>query len=114
MRIKGGTKTRQRHKKILKENKGYVFARRRLYKVAKETYLHAGQYSYNDRKKRLSQMRSLWILRIGAALKKYGISYSRFINQLNRKNISLNRQVLSEFAIKHPSIFEKVVKFVVS
>lgn len=114
MRIKSGPKTRRRHKKILKHTKGYVFARRRLYKVAKESYLHAGQYSFAHRRKRLSQMRSLWINRLNAVLRNYNLSYSRFMHLLTTKNVTLNRLVLSELAIKEPSIFERIVQYVIS
>ncbi len=109
MRVKAGTNTRRRHKKILKAVKGYVRARSKLYKVARESYLHAGQYSFAGRKKRKSDMRSLWIMRLNAALRIHGISYSSFINSLKKHNIELNRKSLSELAINEPNVFSQLV-----
>lgn len=109
MRVKGGFKARRRHNKILKAVKGFVRGRRKLYKVAKESYLHAGQYSTSGRRHRLSQMRSLWIVRLNAALDAKGISYSKFIGKLNKSDIELNRKSLSELAIHEPEVFSKLV-----
>lgn len=109
MRVKGGTKARRRHNKILKAVKGYVRGRSKLYKVAKESYLHAGQYATQGRRKRLSQMRSLWIVRLNAALREKGISYSKFINLLSKSEVELNRKSLSELAIQEPEVFSKLV-----
>lgn len=109
MRVKGGVKTRRRHKRILKSVKGYRHARSRLYKVAKESYLHAGQYSFAGRKKRISQMRSLWIVRLNAALRQRGLTYSRFISILHTNKIELNRKMLSELAIQRPEVFDLLV-----
>lgn len=109
MRVKGGVKTRRRHKKILKAVKGYRNARRRLYKTAKEAYLHAGQYSTAGRRKRTGQMRQLWIVRLNAALRQEGITYSQFINKLNKSDLGLDRKSLSELAIQEPEVFKKLV-----
>ncbi len=109
MRVKGGPNTRRRHNKILKAVKGYVRGRRKLYKVAKESYLHAGQYSTQGRRKRQGQMRSLWIVRLNAALRAKGISYSKFINQLSKSEVELNRKSLSELAIQAPDVFSRLV-----
>lgn len=112
MRVKGGKITRRRHKKILKSTKGYRMTKSNLYKVAHEAYLHAGQYSYNHRKKRLNEFRKLWISRLNAALKPFELKYSRFKYHLKQKKVQLNNHVLSELAINFPETFKKVVEFV--
>lgn len=112
-RVKTGTVRRAAHKKILSANKGYRMTKRRLYKVAKEAYLHAGQYAYNSRRIKKRDFRTLWIGRITASLKLQdkAISYSKFINALAEKKISLNRKSLSELAVKFPEVFSSVFKF---
>lgn len=114
MRVKSGGIARRKHKKILKQVKGYRQARSKIYKRAKEAYLHAGQYALNGRRKRKGQMRSLWIVRLNAALRLKGISYSQFINKLNTSNVGLNRKMLSELAINAPSAFDAVVSKVIA
>lgn len=109
MRVKGGIVTRRRHKKVLKEVKGYRMSRSTLYRVAHEAYLHAGQYSYNDRKKRENTFRRLWISRINAAAKAHGVSYSRLMSNLRKKDIQLNRHILAELAVNFPETFRSVV-----
>ncbi|MEA3357165.1 MAG: 50S ribosomal protein L20 [Patescibacteria group bacterium] len=111
VRVKGGKVTRRRHKKILKSTKGYRLTKSKLYKVAHEAYLHAGQYSYNHRKKRLNQFRRLWISRINAAVRQEGLTYNTFINNLKGKKIQLNRHVLAELAVNFPETFSAVVEF---
>ncbi len=111
MRVKGGKVTKRRHKKILKQTKGYRLTKSKLYKVAHEAYLHAGQYSYNDRKKRLNQFRRLWISRINAAARERGTKYSVLMNNLRQNNIQLNRHVLAELAVNNPETFSSVVDF---
>ena len=81
----------------------------KLYKVAHEAYLHAGQYSYDDRKKREGNFRKLWISRINAAARAHGTTYSVLMNNLRQKNIQLNRHVLAELAVNFPETFSKVV-----
>lgn len=110
MRVKGGVKARRRHNKILKAVKGYVRGRSKLYKVAKESYLHAGQYSTAGRRHRAGQMRSLWIVRLNAAIREKGLSYSKFINMLSKSDVELNRKSLSELAIQEPDVFSKLVE----
>jgi large subunit ribosomal protein L20 len=110
MRTKGGKTTRRRHKKILKETKGYRLTKSKLYKVANEAYMHAGQYSYNDRRRKPSNMRKLWITKINAACKQNNIKYSEFINKLSEKNIKLNRKVLADLAMNEPNTFSFLVK----
>lgn len=110
-RSKTGVVRRRRHKKILKLAKGYRGTYSRLYKRAKEAVLHAGQYAYIGRKLRKRDMRRLWIIRLNAALRAIDekLSYSRFINQLKKANINLNRKVLSEIAVNDPETFKAIV-----
>ncbi len=98
-RVKRGVVAKARHKKVLKQAKGYRGARSRLYKVAKQAVDKAGQYAYRDRRQRKRQFRSLWIVRINAAARENGISYSRFIAGLNKASIELDRKVLSDLAV---------------
>lgn len=109
-RAKGGTKTRRRHKKILKLAKGYWGTKSKLYKPAVEAVDHALVYAYRDRRTRKRNFRQLWIARINAAAKLNGISYSRFIAGLKRAGIMLNRKVLADLAIKDPAGFTKIVE----
>ena len=110
MRVKTGKIRRRRHKKILKETKGYRLTKSKLYKVANEAYLHAGQYSYNDRRQRRSNMRKLWITRINAACKNNNIKYGEFINKLAEKNIKLDRKMLADIAVNEPQTFSFLVE----
>jgi len=110
MRVKGGTTRKRRHNKIISLTKGYRMSKSKLYKVAHEAYMHAGQYAYNDRKKRAGQMRELWIQKINAACKNNGIQYKELINGLKKKNIELDRKVLADIAVNDPSVFTFIVK----
>lgn len=109
-RVKGGMTTRRKHKKVLKLAKGYWMTRHKQIKKAKEAVLHADQYSFVGRKDKKKDFRQLWILRINAAVRPLGISYSSFINRLKIKKIDLDRKVLSQIAVEHPKVFEKLVK----
>ena len=109
-RAKGGAKTRQRRKKILKKAKGYVGGRHRLYKSANETVLRAGAFAYRDRKAKKRLNRSLWIVRINAACRMAGVSYSRFMAGLKKAGIALDRKVLAEIAYADPKAFEKLAE----
>lgn len=109
-RVKGGFRTRRTHKKILKMTKGYRGTRNRLFKRANEAVLRAGEHAFAGRKKRKRDMRRLWISRINGALTPYDIKYSRFIDALNKANITLNRKMLSEIAISDATAFETIVK----
>lgn len=108
MRIK--SPRRQRHKKILEAAKGFRDARRKRYKVAKEAVLHAGQYAYIGRKLRKRDLRSLWIIRLNAAAREQGLSYSRFISGLKKANIELDRKILADIAVQDPETFSKIVQ----
>lgn len=108
-RTKGGFKTRQRRKRVLKLAKGYWGARRKLYAVARETVDRALAYAFSGRKQRKRQFRSLWIIRINAALGREGLNYSRFIYGLKQAEIDLDRRVLADLATHDPAAFKKVV-----
>lgn len=95
MRIKRGITSHKKHKKLLKAVKGYRMTKHRLVKVAKEAYLHAGQYAYSGRKIRKRDFRRLWITRISAAVRRFGINYSQFIALAKKQNIIIDRKVLS-------------------
>lgn len=110
MRVKGGTVRRRKHNKILSKTKGYRMTRSRLYRVAHESYMHAGQYSFNDRKKRLGQMRRLWISRISAAANQNGLKYSELMKKLKDSKSELNKKTLAEIAFKYPESFSSIVK----
>ncbi len=110
MRVKGGTVRKRRHNKIIAKTKGYRMTKNSLYKVAHEAYMHAGQYSYNDRRKRAGDMRTLWIQKINAECKINDIQYKDFIDGMSKKNIELNRKVLADIAVNDPSVFSFIVK----
>ena len=105
-RVKGGTISRARHKKVMKQAKGYFGSKHRLYKSANEQVMHAGKYAFRDRRKKKRDFRKLWITRINAACRLNEISYSKFIDGLNKAGISINRKMLSEIAIDNPNAFK--------
>ena len=109
-RAKGGPKTRQRRKKILKKAKGYVGGRRKLYRTAAETVLRAGAFAYRGRKQKKRRARGLWIIRINAACREAGLSYSRFMAALKTAGILLDRKVLAEMAVSDPQGFAKLAE----
>lgn len=109
-RAKGGFKTRRRRKAILKKAKGYYSAKSRLYRIATEAVDKALRYSYRDRKVRKRDFRSLWIVRINAAIRSFGLTYSQFISLLKKAKISLNRKMLADMAYNNPVAFEKLVE----
>ena len=98
-RVKRGVTARRRHKKIIKLAKGYYNARRKVFRVAKQAVTKALQYAYIGRKQRKRQFRSLWIVRINAAARMYGMSYSRLMNGLKKANIELDRKALADIAV---------------
>ena len=108
-RVKGGTIARARRKKVLKEAKGYFGSKHRLYKTAHEQLMHSGQYAFRDRRQNKRNFRKLWIARINAACRENEISYSRFINGLNKAGITVNRKMLSELAIDNREAFADLV-----
>lgn len=109
-RVKRGVTSHQKHKKLLDLTKGYKGGRSKLVKQAKEASLHAGQYAFAGRRQRRRDMRRLWITQMGIALKKEGLSYSKFMGTLKAKNILLNRKMLSELAVHNFDAFKKVLE----
>jgi large subunit ribosomal protein L20 len=109
-RVKRGVTARARHKKILKQAKGYYGARSRVYRVAKQAVIKAGQYAYRDRKQRKRQFRALWIVRINAAARLCDISYSRLINGLTKANVAIDRKVLADIAVRDIDAFAVIAK----
>ena len=109
-RVRNGVVTKARHKKVLKEARGYFGSKHRLYKSAKEQLMHAGVYAYRDRRQKKREFRKLWIVRINAACRENEISYSRFIEGLNKAGVEVNRKMLSEIAINDPKAFSKLVE----
>ena len=108
-RVKGGTVARARRKKVLKEAKGYFGSKHRLYKTAHEQVMHSGVYAFRDRKQNKRNFRKLWITRINAGCRENEISYSRFIDGLNKAGVTVNRKMLSELAIDNKEAFSDLV-----
>ena len=98
-RVKRGVIAHRRHKKILGKAKGYYNARRKVYRTAKQAVIKAGQYAYRDRRAKKRDMRALWIVRINAAARQYGMSYSRLMNGLRKAGITVDRKVLADIAV---------------
>ena len=109
-RAKGGPKTRQRRKKVLKKAKGYFGGRRKLFRTAKETVLRAGAFAYRHRKQKKRLSRGVWIVRINAACRELGLSYSVFMNGLKKAGVTLDRKVLAELAVSDPAAFAKLAE----
>jgi len=104
-RVKRGVTAHARHKKILQAAKGYRGARSRVFRVAKQAVIKAGQYAYRDRRQRRRQFRQLWIVRINAAARECGLSYSRLIDGLHKANIEIDRKILAELAVVNKDAF---------
>ncbi len=111
-RARGGFKTRRRRKKILKMAKGYYSARSRLYKIATQAVDKALLHAYRDRKRKKREFRSLWIIRINAAVRALDMSYSQFMNKMKNMNIELNRKALADLAYNDPQAFNNLVEMV--
>jgi large subunit ribosomal protein L20 len=109
-RVKRGVTARRRHKKILKLAKGYFHARRKVFRVAKQAVTKAAQYAYIGRKQRKRQFRALWIVRINAGARQFGLSYSRFMNGLKKAEITLDRKVLADIAVHDIAAFGKLAE----
>ena len=107
-RVKRGVVAKARHKKILKEAKGYYGARSKAFKVAKQAVIKAGQYAYRDRRQRKRQFRALWIARINAAARDHDLSYSRLIHGLKLAEIEVDRKVLADIAVHDPEAFAAI------
>lgn len=110
MRVKGGFTTHRRHKKILKLTKGFQHGLRKRFRIAKEAILKALRHSYNHRRQKKGEFRSLWIVRINAAVRPKGLSYSQFINGLKKNNITINRKMLADMAITDKKSFDDLVE----
>lgn len=104
-RVKRGVTAHAKHKKVLKQAKGYYGARRKVFRVAKQAVIKAGQYAYRDRRQRKRQFRTLWIARINAGARECGLSYSRFINGLKKAGVELDRKVLADLAMFEKEAF---------
>lgn len=109
-RVKRGVVARARHKKILKQAKGYYGARSRTFRVAKQAVIKAGQYAYRDRRQRKRQFRQLWIARINAGARQNGLSYSKFINGLKKAAIEIDRKILADLAVFEKAAFSALVE----
>jgi large subunit ribosomal protein L20 len=107
-RVKRGTVTRARHKKVLRQAKGFRGRRKNVYRVAKQAVMKAGQYAYRDRRQRKRVFRALWIARINAAVRELGMSYSTFMAGLKRANIDIDRKVLADLAVADKAAFAKI------
>ena len=109
-RVKNSVATRARRKKVLKRAKGYFGSKHRLFKTAQEQVMHSERYAFRDRKQKKRDFRKLWITRINAGCRENGISYSRFIDGLNKAGVEVNRKMLSELAIYDKEAFDNLVK----
>lgn len=109
-RVKRGRVRARKRKKFLKLTKGYKWGRKKLIKLAKTAILKAGQHAYRGRKEKKRNFRRLWQIQINAAVRPYGMSYSKFIGKLKKANIQLDRKILANLANNHPKIFEKIIE----
>ena len=109
-RVTKANTAKKKHQKVLKATKGHYGARSRLYKTAKQSNIKSLQYAFRDRKNKKRTFRSLWISRINSASRSFGVSYSKFINGLVKKNIIIDRKILSDIATNDISTFEKILK----
>tara|TARA_B100000886_G_C20417908_1_gene490091 strand:- start:2344 stop:2691 length:348 start_codon:yes stop_codon:yes gene_type:complete len=113
-RVTKSVTAKAKHKKVLASTKGHYGARSRLYKTAKQSQIKSLQYAFRDRKNKKRNFRSLWISRINAGSSQIGVSYSKLINSLTKKNIVINRKILADLAVNDNQTFEKVVKQAIS
>jgi large subunit ribosomal protein L20 len=109
-RVKRGVTSRRRHKKVLKLAKGYFLGRSKLYKSAHEAVMHALDYSYRDRRNLKRDMRRLWIVRINAAARQNGLTYSTFMDRLRRANVTVDRKMLADLAVRDAAAFTRIVE----
>ena len=109
-RVKRGVTAHAKHKKVLKAAKGYYGRRKNTIRVAKQAVEKAGQYAFRDRKRRKRSFRALWIQRINAAVRPFGLNYSKFIDGLAKSGLTIDRKVLSDLAIREPAAFEAIVQ----
>ncbi len=109
-RVKRGVTAHARHKKVIDQAKGYRGRRKNVYRVAKQAVTKAGQYAYRDRRQRKRQFRALWIIRINAAARLFGLSYSRFMNGLSRAEIDIDRKILADLAVNDRDAFAQLAE----
>ncbi|MDP6184663.1 MAG: 50S ribosomal protein L20 [Gammaproteobacteria bacterium] len=109
-RVKRGVTAHARHKKVIDQAKGYRGRRKNVYRVAKQAVIKAGQYAYRDRRQRKRQFRALWIIRINAAARLFGLSYSRFMNGLSRAEIEIDRKILADLAVNDRDAFAQLAE----
>lgn len=109
-RVKRGVQAHARHKKVIDQAKGYQGRRKNVYRVAKQAVTKAGQYAYRDRRQRKRQFRALWIMRINAAARLFGLSYSRFINGLSLAEIEIDRKILADLAVNDREAFGQLAE----
>ncbi len=109
-RVKRGVTSHAKHKKVLKAAKGFYGRRKNTIRIAKQAVEKANQYAFRDRKRRKRTFRALWIQRLNAAVRPFGLNYSQFINGLNRSGLEIDRKVLSDLAIREPAAFEVIVE----
>ena len=109
-RVKRGVQAGRRHKKVLAKAKGYYNARRKVYRAAKQAVIKAGQYAYRDRRAKKRDFRALWITRINAAAREFGLSYSKIINGLKKAEIEIDRKMLADLAVNQPEAFATIAK----
>jgi large subunit ribosomal protein L20 len=110
VRVKGGTRTRYRHKKIVRQTKGYYGTRHRLFRRANEAWMKAQWYAYRDRRNRRRDLRRLWITRINAAARRNGLSYNRFIHGLKQAGVELDRKILADIAVRDAHAFAQLAE----
>jgi large subunit ribosomal protein L20 len=110
VRVKGGTRARYRHKKIVRQTKGYYGTRHRLFRRANEAWMKAQWYAYRDRRNRRRDLRRLWITRINAAARENGLSYNRFIHGLKLAGVELDRKILADIAVRDAGAFTQLVE----
>jgi large subunit ribosomal protein L20 len=109
-RVKRGVTARARHKKVLEQAKGYRGRRKNVFRIAKQAVTKAGQYAYRDRRQKKRQFRALWIVRINAAARQFGLSYSRFMDGLKKAAIEIDRKVLADLAVMDPTAFSQLAE----
>jgi large subunit ribosomal protein L20 len=113
MRVKTGFTRRHKHQKVLKAAKGFWMTRSKRYKAAHEAVMHSGDYAFNGRRLRRRDMRKLWIVRLNAAIREMGSTYSKFIAIAKTKKVELNRKTLSEIAVNDMSTFKQIFSFII-
>ncbi|OHA48861.1 MAG: 50S ribosomal protein L20 [Candidatus Terrybacteria bacterium RIFCSPHIGHO2_01_FULL_48_17] len=113
-RVKRGTIKHKKRERLLKKAKGYQWRRKSTYKAAKQALMKAWQYQYRDRRRLKREKRALWQIRIGAASRAHGLSYSKFMAGLKKANIQLDRKILAELAAQEPEVFKKIVEIIQS